>query len=344
MRRMAEFVAWDDGARRLPETTRVARILDIIWRVSAAPRQWTRQRLAEAFEVSERMITEDLQIIRNRLRFDVRSERGQGYYFVSVPQLPSVTYSVPEALALILAAVAGRQNPGIPQGDLASAIARLASVIPEELRAVVQRHADGADGARDPYAHRRRMVAACGQGALTRRALDIVYSAASRGGAETRRRVDPWAVFPYDRSWLMVGYCHLRQERRVFKLDRIKSVALLDASFEPPPNFDLQSFLAGGWGIMRGLDSPVEDVTLRFSPTAARWIVDEEWHPSQRLEHGADGTMTFRVTIQITPEFQRWVLRFGRDVEVIGPASLRDWLRDEARAMLARLDAPVVAN
>ncbi len=65
---------------KAPETTRVARILDIIWRIDNAPRRWTRKRLAEVFEVSERSITSDLDIIRHGLRFDLQNDRGRGYY------------------------------------------------------------------------------------------------------------------------------------------------------------------------------------------------------------------------------------------------------------------------
>ena len=326
--------------RRLPEVTRIARVLDIIWRVSAAPRYWTRKRLAEEFEVSERMITADLEIIRHRLRFDLRSERGAGYYFVAVPQLPSVSYSVPEALALVLAAEAGRQTPGIPQGDLSSAIARLASIIPAELRVMVQRFANGAPvgDADNTYTHRQRMLALCSQAVLSRRSLDLVYSAASRDGEETCRRVDPYAVFPYNRSWQLVGYCHLREAQRMFKIDRIQSATPLSTAFAPAADFDLVAFLNGGWGVMRGLDLPVEDIVLRFSPRAAAWIADEAWHPSQRLKREPDGALTFRVAIQQTPEFQRWVLQYGREVEVCAPESLRGWLRAETLATLALLE------
>jgi hypothetical protein len=45
------------------------------------------------------------------------------------------------------------------------------------------------------------------------------------------------------------------------------------------------------------------------------------------------------VTIQVTPEFQRWVFRFGSTVDVIAPSSLREWMACEARAVLASAHA-----
>ncbi len=108
---------------KLPETTRIARILELVWLVSRDPRRWTRKALAERFEISERMITADLELIRHGLKFEINNVRGQGYYFTSLPSLPAVSYSLPEALALILAAQSARQLSGISQTDLAAAIA-----------------------------------------------------------------------------------------------------------------------------------------------------------------------------------------------------------------------------
>lgn len=322
---------------RLPETTRIARVLDIVWHINAAPRYWTRKRLADKFEVSERMITSDLEIIKHRLNFDLANDRGKGYYFTKVPQLPSVSYSVAEALALILAARAARQFAGVPQRDLSLAITRLSSVIPGELRAMVEQIASDETGEGDP--HREAILARCSQAISASHSLNLIYAAASSNGAETERMVDPYAVFPYDRAWHVVGYCHLRDDVRVFKVDRIRAASQTGRSFTRQPEFDLEAFLSTGWGLMRGLSLPVEDVVLRFRPPASRWVAEERWHDSQRVIPLDDGRIEFRLTIQVTPEFQRWVFRYGRDVEIVTPSSLRDWMTAEATAVLAGLAA-----
>jgi predicted DNA-binding transcriptional regulator YafY len=225
-------------------------------------------------------------------------------------------------LALALAAEAGRHNPGIPQADLAAALGRLASVMPAELRQMTERFAAGDPPGAAPT-HRQQMLTLCGQAAVSGHMLELVYAAASHGGEE----------------WQLYGFCQLRQAPRYFKVDRIKSATILPERCAQPAQRDAANVLDGGWGIMRGLDTPVEEVVLRFSATAAPWIVDEEWHPSQRLTRLPDGGVELRVTIQVTPEFQRWVLKFGREVTVHAPQSLRDWLRAEAQALLAQLDA-----
>lgn len=325
---------------RYPETTRIARVLRIIGLVSTQPRAWTRARLAGHFEVSERMITDDIQLIREGLGFDLRADRGVGYYFSSVPRLPSVSYTLSEAVALILAAQSARRLRGIPRPDLAAAIARLRTVIPPQLQPILQEFEEDDELApADDF--QQETLEKIVQSVSERRRLRIVYAAASRDGIETTRNVDPYSIIPYDRSWHVIGYCHLREDIRIFKVDRIQHLEEMAETFVPDPGFDLVAYLNEGWGLMRGVDGPAEDVVLRFWPPAARWVAEDTWHTSQRLAWREDGSLIFRLHIQITPEFCRWVFRYGRYVDVIEPAHLREWVADEARTILERAERPV---
>lgn len=289
--------------------------------------------LAEKFEISERMISKDLELIRERLHFTYERAPGKGYYFTSAERLPAVAYSLPEALALVLAAQAARQLAGVPQEELSQAVARLSSVMPVELRSFVERIANYATPPRNE--HRQRMLGPVTQAISLNRRLEISYASASSGGEPATRRIDPYAVIPYGRSWHVIGYCHLREGVRVFKVDRMQSAELLMTTFTPDEAFDLEEFLGEGWGLMRGLDLPVEQVELRFIPPAARWVAEELWHASQQTEWQPDGSLLFAVQIQVTPEFKRWVFRYGREVEVLAPDSLRAWVHEEATALLS---------
>jgi predicted DNA-binding transcriptional regulator YafY len=68
---------------------------------------------------------------------------------------------------------------------------------------------------------------------------------------ETRRDVDPYAVVQGDAFWYTFGYCHLREGRRLFRLDRVLSVERLDESFELPPGFDTPQGVLGALADMR---------------------------------------------------------------------------------------------
>jgi predicted DNA-binding transcriptional regulator YafY len=312
------------------ETRRTARLLDLIWRIANAPRRWTRRDLARHYEVSERQITKDLEVLRHGLRFTIHPSPG-GYYFEQVPRLPTASFSFEEALALLLATRAGGQVAGVDGEALAAAVGRLESLFPRDLLPVL-RAAAGGPG--DPTGRTARLAAL--QLAVGRRQrVHIEYAAASRGGAVTERTVDPYAVIPYVRSWHLIGHCHLRGAPRLFKLDRIRQLRPLDERFPPPADFDLGRFLSGGWGLMPGVAGPVEEVALRFRPPAAHFVAEERWHEAQQAEWQSDGTLLFRVNVVVTPELRRWVYRHGREVEVLTPASLREWVAAEARAVAA---------
>lgn len=116
---------------------RTARLLEIIQQIATAPHYWTRKRLADYHQVSERMIQKDLEIIRLRLGLTIKTE-GDGYYFIRLPQLPATLFSFSEAIALLSAARAAQAMPGVNSTELAVAITRLESIFPEEIRPLLK--------------------------------------------------------------------------------------------------------------------------------------------------------------------------------------------------------------
>src|SRR5579875_897078 len=207
--------AWDGkGERKEQSILRASRILQIVHLISDSPRHWTRKMLANHFEISERQITKDLEIIRDGLKFQHRREGRGGYYFTSVPQLPAVSYSLTEAFALILAAEATRRLAGFPQQDLSMAMARLTSIMPEEVRLLVDR---GSHAVSPVNETRERWIREFGQAIVQQRSVDIVYRAASHDGQEQQRRIDPYEIVSYGYSWHLLGWCHLREGIRDFK-------------------------------------------------------------------------------------------------------------------------------
>ncbi len=316
---------------RIDETRRVSRLLDIAWRIAAAPRHWTRKRLAAHYEVSERQITSDLTVMRHGLHWHVQTSHT-GYYFDPLPSVPGVQFTLPEALALLLAVRASMALPGVSSIELTAAIARLASLVPPQIQALVALP-DSPPSPREQTL--RTLQLALGQ----RRRVHLTYETASRGGAVTERDFDPYAIFPYGRSWHVIGFCHLRGAIRDFKADRIAAVAPRTVVYEIPDTFNVGDFLGAGWGLMRDTGEPAQDVILRFSALAGRWVREERWHTTQEITDEADGAVRFTVRTPLTPEFRRWVFHYGCEVEVLAPASLRAWVHDEAETVAARYRA-----
>lgn len=314
------------------ELKRITRVLAIIQLVASQPNRWRRSGLADRFEVSERQIDKDVQVIRHGLILSLRHS-ADGYAFEHLPALAAAPLSFGESLALLLAAQAARSVAGIDSADLAAAVSRMETQFPVPVRHLLQRIARS--DAADPAAqHRTHVLGVIERAIADQRKLRLTYASAAQGGAVSERVVRPYAVLQYVRSWHLIGYCERREDVRMFKVDRVRAIAPIDEAFAVPADFDVDAYFAGGWGILRDAQAPIERVDLLFNAEAGRWVGEERWHPQQRIESLPDGTVRFTVDVAVTPELVRWVLGYGGRVRVASPASLRDAVVGEAEAIV----------
>lgn len=134
--------------------------------------------------------------------------------------------------------------------------------------------------------------------------------------------VSPQRLVHYRDNWYMDAWCHSRNGLRSFALD-----AILDAGPEKEeaiqiPDEDLDRELGAGYGIFSG--EQVRTAVLRFTPEMARWVSREKWHRLQKGSFGADGSYTLEVPYSAERELVMDIMRFGPEVEVLGPRELRE--------------------
>lgn len=142
----------------------------------------------------------------------------------------------------------------------------------------------------------------------------------------TERVVDPIAVLNRDGRTYLDAWCHLVEDRRLFRVDRIGALKVLESARAVP---DLEPR-----DLSDGLFEPGPDdlvARLRLTPQM-RWFA--EYYPVQTTRESADGGL--EVTLAVTDE--RWLvrlaMRFGGGLEVLDPASLRDRITAVARDAL----------
>jgi predicted DNA-binding transcriptional regulator YafY len=150
--------------------------------------------------------------------------------------------------------------------------------------------------------------------------LRIRYRSRSRD-EDSQRTVSPLRLTFYRSNWYLAGWCHRSGDLRVFSVDRIADAELTPLPNEAIAERDLEARLSTGYGIFEGEADKV--AKLKFTSESARWIADELWHPGQRLERRADGSVVLHVPYRHAKELVMDVLRHGADVEVLGPAALR---------------------
>jgi len=149
--------------------------------------------------------------------------------------------------------------------------------------------------------------------------LSIEYRARS-SNKHSRRDVSPQNLLYYRENFYLDAWCHLREELRIFAVDRIESAEILPEDAIVLPESELHTYFASAYGIFSG--AARHTAVLVFSAERARWIADEHWHPEQQTKRLDDGRFELRVPFNDHRELLMDILKYGADVEVRGPEFL----------------------
>lgn len=121
----------------------------------------------------------------------------------------------------------------------------------------------------------------------------------------TRRIVEPSRVFSDNGNWYLDAWCHRAGARRVFRVDRIRSVRLTGADVEHLPTDAAEIFTA---------DREDPRVVLRLDPDSA-WVVEQ--YPVESVETDDDGSVTVSMAVTAVAWLERLMLRLGPSAEII---------------------------
>jgi predicted DNA-binding transcriptional regulator YafY len=180
------------------------------------------------------------------------------------------------------------------------------------------------------YDQLRDVIDQISQARVDRRMVEIDYYTMSRK-KRTRRKVAPYKIWLFDGAFYLVANCGLREDIRIFALDRIKSLRLTDEAFQIPEDFRIEDFMQTSFGVFHGKP---QNVRIRFAPEVAGYIKEKTWHATQKLTFQSDGSVIFEARVAGTDEIKYWLMSWGARAEVLSPATLRDEMLSEAQNML----------
>jgi proteasome accessory factor C len=162
------------------------------------------------------------------------------------------------------------------------------------------------------------------------RRLSVRYYVPGRDEV-TPREVDPMRlVFADGRSYLE-GWCYRAEAVRLFRLDRMIEVQVLDVPAAPPEDAEP---LDVARGVFR--PSPTDElVELELTP-AGRWVA--EYYPCEEAVELGEGRMRVSLRARDQGWLVRLALRLGDTGRVLTPPSLAEAVREQACAALARYE------
>lgn len=199
----------------------------------------TAANLAERLEVSERTIYRDIADLQST-GVPIDGEAGIGYIMRSGFDLPPLMFTRDEIVALVTGARMVRAWGGTAMIAAAEeALVKIEAVLPETER--------GRVGDTKIFSPRmglagqaRELIDRC-EHAIDARAI-VVLDYSDEAGTTTHRDVQPLGLWFWGKVWTLVGWCELRDDFRMFRLDRIASLAPTGEIYKPSPARSLEEF------------------------------------------------------------------------------------------------------
>lgn len=314
------------------------RIFELHKILSQRRRPVTGEELQQRLECSRATLGRVIQLMRDYLNMPVIYDRGHnGYLYdrssAAPVEFPGLWLNASELYALLITQKLLRAvQPGLLDQTLAP--------IQERIDHILQHRHLG----HPEIEHRVRILQIAARptnlehfqkiatALLDRRQIRILYHGRARD-TTMERRVSPQRLVYYRNNWYLDAWCHEQKGLRSFSLDRIHPVLI----FHERPALEiseqqLRDHYADAYGIFAGKAD--KTAVLRFSSHAAKWVADEHWHSRQSGMVLKSGAYELRVPYHNPTELIMDILKYGVDVEVISPKSLRREVEERLKQAL----------
>jgi predicted DNA-binding transcriptional regulator YafY len=308
---------------------RTDRLFALLLEIQSNPKI-TAEKLAGHFDVTKRTIYRDVLALMEA-NVPVIGKAGEGYSIEDGYFLPPVSFTKDEALMLILGANAVGQHFDAQfkkaarfaenkihaslSKDLKKEVAYLKSYI-----SFYSGMAKGRNELNDAMQKIRRAI--IGKNRLAFR----YFKRYSDSTDPMVREVDPYALTNYFGTWMMAGFDHLRNDMRVFRLDRMEAVMVTGKTFERPINFSLAK-------MYREENTPRSTFTVKITKDIHRWVKEQPPYKIIKTTLRKDHIL---LTIESYSQESiiTWLLRWGGKAEAVSPASFRDAVKSSLTALL----------
>jgi proteasome accessory factor C len=312
----------------------MTRLLALVPYLTARPQGVAVAEAARDFGVSERQLRSDMELLwmcglpgyGPGDLIDLAFEGDRVRVTFTAGMVRPLRLTTDEAVALVVALRTLLELPGLAEREAVS-----------RALAKVMAAAGSAGGRVAPVVvsvdAQEQALAVVREGLERRRALHLTYYVPTRD-ERTERDVDPMRLLLVDGRWYLEAWCRRVEGVRLFRLDRVDAVRVLDEPASPPPQAHERDVDHGVYQPEPG--SPV--VRLRLD-RGARWVA--EYYPVEDARPVDDppGGLAVAVRTADLAWARRLVASLGGAAVVDEPAELAAAVAADARAALARYAA-----
>ena len=293
--------------------------------------------MAEALEVSRRVIFNDRSFMIYRLGAPIEfdRERGGWYYTEKTWTLPGIYVTQGELMAFFLSLEITKRYIGTDlESPLRSAVDKISKAVKGSVSVEMS-------DLRSHYTFSEfntisldaQLLIDLHHAIRNRQQVWMRYYSANRG-VMSERVVYPYHLHNFQGDWFLVAFDTFRDGFRIFLVGRTQEMRLLKEKFVRDETFSAEEWMGSGFQLHAG--EAIEEVAIWFSPNKAQFIRERKWHASQTIEEQPDGSLILHLKTGGLVEVRNWVLQFADDAEVLKPDKLRVDITKEIKKLSER--------
>ncbi|GAA1630331.1 WYL domain-containing protein [Nonomuraea sp. NPDC048882] len=287
--------------------------------------------VAAVFGLSEKQLIDDLQLVwmcglpghTPGDLIDVSWDGGEIIIDNADTIARPLRLGIDEASALLVALrmlAASPELAEVPGDALPRVTAKLERAAGEGAATVSSQVAVDVDAAPDALPRVR-------EGLTKGRRLSLRYYVPGRDEV-TPREVDPMRVVVVDGRAYLEGWCYRAEAMRLFRLDRVLGVEVLDVPADPPAGAEPRDVTDG---VFR--PSPTDELVELELSAAGRWVA--EYYPCEQVTELGEGRLRVALRVRDEDWILRLALRLGDTGRVVSPPGMARTVRREAERALA---------
>lgn len=293
--------------------------------------------IAERFNMSLRTVYRDVKALQEA-GVPIGAEAGTGYYIVEGYHLPPVMFSKEEAAALLTGEKLMEQfSDHSNRKQFSLAMEKIRSVLRgtekdyleslDENIAVLRHRPPALEATEFP----NRFLTDIQQALGMNQVISMEYFSFQEEVA-TRREVEPVGIFHSSANWHLIAFCRLRQGYRDFRVDRIRKLSVLPATYKKNKHLSLPDYLE------QQRNRHQEDthlIRIAVDNDLMRYVREQKYYYGL-MEEKVVGDKTELTFLQ--PHlgyFARWLIMFGNRVEIIQPEALKTAMKQLATELYA---------
>ncbi|SKB84014.1 helix-turn-helix transcriptional regulator [Dyadobacter psychrophilus] len=281
------------------------------------------QDLAERFEISLRTVYRDISSLAEA-GVPIIGEAGVGYSIMDGYRLPPVMFTKEEARTFITAEKLMEKFTDLStQSQYQSAMFKIKSVLRSSEKSMVEtleNHIEVRQTSTPFYAEDSNTLDILLKSITERKISKINYNSLGHEDL-TERVIEPVGIYHENNYWYTIAYCHLRNNYRNFRSDRILKIELTDRDFQHK-HAPLKDFLAQTWDSQN-----LRLIRIKLDKKHAQYIRNQKYYYGFVSEIVTDDAVEMSFLSASLESFAHWYLMLATAACILEPEILKDKVR-----------------